>query len=154
MTLIEGSTFAQPPPHDARRERYEFGAFLLDVSNQRLLRAGEPVAITPKTLDLLLLLIRRRDRVVSKGELMRELWPDTIVEEANLTQQVFNLRKVLDEGADGQPSCIERSRDAATALRPTSVTCRRGNRPRAGAAPVESSWRSGSWWPSPPHWWW
>jgi DNA-binding winged helix-turn-helix (wHTH) protein/TolB-like protein len=107
MNLTEGSTFTGATTQDTRRESYEFGPYRLDVSSQRLLRAGEPVAATPKTLDLLLLLIRHRDRVVLKGELMRELWPDTIVEEANLTQQVFSLRKILDEGRDGNPSCIE-----------------------------------------------
>ena len=69
--------------------------------NQRLLRAGAPVPITPKTLDLLLLLLRHRNRLLSKTELMRELWGDTAVEEANLTQQVFTLRRVLGEEPSG-----------------------------------------------------
>jgi DNA-binding winged helix-turn-helix (wHTH) protein/TolB-like protein len=84
-----------------RRHYYEFGPYRADVLNHRLLRAGETVAITPKTLDLLLLLLRHRDRVVSKSELMQELWGDTAVEEANLTQQVFTLRRILGDGPAG-----------------------------------------------------
>jgi DNA-binding winged helix-turn-helix (wHTH) protein/TolB-like protein len=104
MAISAGSTFAQHAGQGGRRHYYEFGSHLLDVLNQRLLRDGEPVAITPKTLDLLLLLLRHRERVVSKTELMRDLWADTAVEEANLTQQVFTLRKILgDEGT----ACIE-----------------------------------------------
>ena len=101
MPISEGSTFDQSSPPEVRRHYYEFGPYRVDVLNQRLLRAGEQIAITPKTLDLLLLLLRHRDRVVTKAELMRDLWTDTAVEEANLTQQVFTLRKVLGEGPAG-----------------------------------------------------
>ena len=102
MSLSGGSTLPQSPAQGVPRHYYEFGPYRVDVLNQRLLRAGEPVAITPKALDLLLLLLRHRERVVSKTELMRELWADIAVEEANLTQQVFTLRKVLGEGPTGR----------------------------------------------------
>ena len=101
MSISEGSPFPQSLAQGGRRHYYEFGTYRVDVLNLRLLRAGEPVAITPKTLDLLLLLLRQRDRVVAKDELMRDLWPDTAVEEANLTQQIFTLRKILGEGPAG-----------------------------------------------------
>ncbi len=60
-------------------------------------RNGEPVAIKPKALDTLLVLVEQRGQVVSKDELMSRLWPDTAVEEANLTQNIFVVRKALGE---------------------------------------------------------
>lgn len=57
--------------------------------------AGEPVTLTPKTLDLLLYLVAHAERVVTKDELLSSLWPDSFVEESNLSQHVFLLRKVL-----------------------------------------------------------
>ena len=62
-----------------------------------LLRGGLPLSIKPKALDTLVLLIEHRDRVVDKDELMDRLWPDTAVEEANLTQNIFVVRKALGE---------------------------------------------------------
>src|SRR5687767_11323783 len=80
---------------------YEFGPYRLDVPKLRLLRDGKPVALTGKTFDVLVALVERRDRVVDKGELMQLLWPDSFVEEANLTQHIFMLRKTLGEDASG-----------------------------------------------------
>jgi TolB-like protein/DNA-binding winged helix-turn-helix (wHTH) protein/Tfp pilus assembly protein PilF len=76
---------------------YEFDQFRIDVRRRLLLRGDEPVAIKPKALDTLLVLVEHRDRVVEKEELMTRLWPDTAVEEANLTQNVFVIRKALGE---------------------------------------------------------
>lgn len=76
---------------------YDFGPFRLDVSKQLLLRGGRPVALTPKALETLLLLVQNSQRVLEKDDLMNKLWPDTVVEEANLAQQVSTLRKVLGE---------------------------------------------------------
>jgi len=76
---------------------YAFGDFRLDPQN-RTLRLGEgPVALTPKAFEVLLLLIQHSGQVVSKNELMRAVWPDSFVEESNLTQTVFTLRKALGE---------------------------------------------------------
>ena len=83
------------------RHFYEFGPYRLDVLNQRLLCDGAPVPITPKSFDTLLLLVRNRERVVGKSELMSHLWPDTVVEEANLSQNIFTLRKALDARGAG-----------------------------------------------------
>jgi len=77
---------------------YSFGAFQVDPAKRVLLREGEPVALTPRAFDTLLALLEHRDRIVEKDELMRLVWGDTVVEEANLTQNVFTLRKVLGEG--------------------------------------------------------
>ncbi|HVF55931.1 MAG TPA: winged helix-turn-helix domain-containing protein [Pyrinomonadaceae bacterium] len=79
---------------------YEFGAFRIDLEERLLMHEGQPVHLAPKVLDTLLLLIERRGRVVRKDEMMNLLWPDSFVEESNLTQNVFTLRKALDEGSD------------------------------------------------------
>ena len=81
-------------PEDA----YQFGSFKLDAVERVLLRAGQPVPLTQKVFDLLLLLIENRGQVVEKDRLMKEIWPDTVVEEGNLTQNISILRKVLDDG--------------------------------------------------------
>lgn len=76
---------------------YEFNDFRVDVAKRRLLRAGEPVPLIARAFDLLLVLIEHRDRVLEKDELMQLLWPGSIVEESNLTQNVFVLRRALGE---------------------------------------------------------
>ncbi len=79
---------------------YEFGEFRLDTQN-RVLRLGEePIALTPKAFEVLLLLIQHSGQTVSKDELMRVVWADSFVEESNLTQTVFMLRKALGETPD------------------------------------------------------
>jgi serine/threonine protein kinase/TolB-like protein len=82
---------------DARLS-YAFGPFQLDRTRRLLLRDGQTVPLTPKAYETLLALVENRGRVMEKDELMRLVWPDTVVEEANLTQNVFTLRKVLREG--------------------------------------------------------
>jgi DNA-binding winged helix-turn-helix (wHTH) protein/tetratricopeptide (TPR) repeat protein len=81
---------------------YEFGPFLLDVVEHRLLRAGRPIHLTPKLFDLLLLLVRENQRIVRKDELMVNLWPDSFVEENNLTVCISILRRVLGESLSGR----------------------------------------------------
>ena len=83
--------------------RYEFGPYELDLSVARLHRQGEVVALPPKAFDTLVALVHRAGRLVEKAELMKELWPDTFVEESNLAQQVFTLRRLLGEQPDGRP---------------------------------------------------
>jgi len=83
-------------PHE---RTYEFGPFRLDARRRTLLRDGRHVAVTAKVFDTLLALVERRGQVVSKNELMDALWPDTAVEENNLTQHVSTLRKILGERA-------------------------------------------------------
>lgn len=74
---------------------YDFGPFRLDTAQHLLLREGAMVALTPKALETLLVLVRNHGRVVEKGELLKHVWPDTFVEEATLSQNVFTLRKIL-----------------------------------------------------------
>ena len=80
---------------------FEFGPFVLDPAKRVLLREGGPQYLSPKAFDVLLLLVERRERVLSKEELLSTLWPDTFVEEANLSQQIFVLRRTLNGDADG-----------------------------------------------------
>lgn len=80
---------------------YEFGPFCLDTAERLLLRDGKAVAVTPKAFETLVVLVERRGHLVEKDELMEALWPETVVEEANLTNNVWALRKTLGEGQDG-----------------------------------------------------
>jgi DNA-binding winged helix-turn-helix (wHTH) protein/TolB-like protein/Flp pilus assembly protein TadD len=87
--------------HIGESRVFEFGPFLLDPARRVLLRDGEPVALQPKALDMLLRLVERRDVVLTKDELLRDLWPDTFVDEANLSQNIYVVRKALgQEGSD------------------------------------------------------
>jgi DNA-binding winged helix-turn-helix (wHTH) protein/Tol biopolymer transport system component len=83
-----------------RQTAVQFGPFRLDAAKRLLLRNGDPVSLTPRAFDALVLLVEHRDRVVSKDELLRDLWLDTSVEEATLSQHVFMLRRALSGGGD------------------------------------------------------
>jgi DNA-binding winged helix-turn-helix (wHTH) protein/TolB-like protein len=78
---------------------YEFGPFRIDPEERQLLRGKEPIPVTPKAFETLLILIRSSEHVVLKDDLMKALWPDSFVEESNLTQNIFVLRKALGETA-------------------------------------------------------
>lgn len=77
---------------------YDFGPFRVDPKKRLLLRDGTPQPLTPKALDILLVLLRHGGQVIEKDELMRAVWPDTVVEENNLTRNISALRKALGEG--------------------------------------------------------
>ena len=77
----------------------EFGSFRVNPEERALFRGDELIPLTPKAFDLLLVLVERSGQVVTKDDLMRLLWPDTFVEESNLGQHVFQLRKALGERA-------------------------------------------------------
>jgi eukaryotic-like serine/threonine-protein kinase len=81
---------------------YEFGPFRMDPDKQVLLRDGQLIAVTPKAFETLLVLVRRGREVVSKEELLKEVWPDSFVEEANLSQHIFKLRKALGDTLEGE----------------------------------------------------
>ena len=84
-------------PKDINSKVYEFNGFRLEEAQRRLLYLGQPVPIKPKTLDLLLFLIEMRGQLVVKDELMKEVWPDAIVEENNITVTMSTLRKTLSD---------------------------------------------------------
>jgi Tol biopolymer transport system component/DNA-binding winged helix-turn-helix (wHTH) protein len=81
---------------------YEFGPYRLLPQERQLLREGEPIQLTPKAFETLVALVKRAGHLAEKGELLKEVWPDSFVEESNLAQNVFALRKVLGEGENGQ----------------------------------------------------
>jgi eukaryotic-like serine/threonine-protein kinase len=91
-------TVALSPPTEKRH--YRFDDFVVDPVRRRLTRADEAVTITPKAFSILLILLERRGGVVDKEELIRRVWADTFVTEANLTQNVSSLRKALGETAN------------------------------------------------------
>jgi DNA-binding winged helix-turn-helix (wHTH) protein len=81
---------------------YEFGPFCLDAAERLLSRDSEAVPLSPKAFDLLLALVERQGRLLEKNELMKLVWPDTFVEEANLSYTISLIRKALGEGAEPQ----------------------------------------------------
>lgn len=79
------------------KQLLEFGPFRVDPMQRLLLRDEQPIPLSPKAFDLLLVLLQRSGEVVLKDDLMKTLWPDTFVEESNLGQHVFQIRKALGE---------------------------------------------------------
>jgi len=77
---------------------YEFGPFRLDVTERLFLKDDSPVALTPKAFEMLVVLVQRSGHLVEKDELLKEVWPDQFVEESNLSQNIYLLRKALGEG--------------------------------------------------------
>ena len=80
---------------------YEFGSFRLDATQRLLLRDGTVVPLTLKAFDLLLTLVESDGQVLTKEELMRRVWPDSFVEEANLSHHIHKLREALGEREQG-----------------------------------------------------
>jgi len=80
---------------------YEFGPYVLDPDERQLLRNGVPIALAPMAFETLVELVKRSGHLVQRAELMQTLWPDSFVEDANLSQYVWTLRKLLGDGADG-----------------------------------------------------
>jgi TolB-like protein/DNA-binding winged helix-turn-helix (wHTH) protein/Tfp pilus assembly protein PilF len=78
---------------------YEFGPWQVDQQKLQLWRHGSAVPLPPKAAEILLVLLARSGETVSKEQLMRSVWPDSYVEESNLTQNIFLLRKALGETA-------------------------------------------------------
>jgi len=82
---------------EPNNQLYEFGPFCLDASERVLLRDGRVVPLPPKAFSTLLTLVLNRGRLVEKDTLMERVWPDEFVEESNLAQHIFTLRKALGE---------------------------------------------------------
>src|SRR5215813_2607410 len=80
---------------------YRFGPFQFDPNTRLLYRADERIALTPKAADLLLVLLQHDRRLLGKEELLRLVWPDTFVEDGNLSKHIFFLRKTLGETDEG-----------------------------------------------------
>ena len=80
-------------------EIYRFGEFELEPRERRLRRFGQPLALTPKAFDMLVLLVRHAGHIQSKDELMSALWPRGFVDEATLTNHVWQIRRALGDTA-------------------------------------------------------
>lgn len=94
------SAFPPEPPHTLRYDssmRFQFGDFELDRDRFALLRRGSAVSIEPRVLDLLIYLVRHRERVVSKEELLQNLWSDRVVSDGSLSVAIFGLREALSD---------------------------------------------------------
>ena len=83
-----------------------FGRFRLDLGRRELLRAGSPVRLGNRAMDILAILAAAKGEVVSKDELLSRVWPGMTVEENNLQVQISALRKVLDEDNGGQSHLV------------------------------------------------
>ncbi len=84
------------------RQSYKFGPYLLDPVERVFLRDGEPVSLTPKCFDLLVILVENSGHLLGKEELIERLWPGQFVEESNLSFNISSLRKTLGEGQNGR----------------------------------------------------
>jgi DNA-binding winged helix-turn-helix (wHTH) protein len=90
-------------PHSLR---FEFGPFQLDLNDRLLTRAGEVISLRPKATEILVRLVTNAGQLIKRDELLKEVWPDTFVEESNLSQTIFTLRKALGDDRS-EPRYIE-----------------------------------------------
>src|SRR4030095_7645135 len=104
---------------------HRFSDFTIDIEQKVLLRGGKAIPIAPKVFETLLALVENHGRIVLKEELMKRLWPDTFVEESNLTFNIQQLRKSLGDNAR-EPLYIEtiprRGYRFIAALKPLATT--------------------------------
>jgi len=96
----ESPTALPTASHATVNGRYAFGPFVVDPVKRTLCRQDRFVPITAKTFEVLVVLLRHRDRVVSKDELLSLIWPDTAVQENNLVRQISSLRRALGQRPD------------------------------------------------------
>ena len=82
---------------DVRRVAFRFGKFLLDEDERVLLLDGRPVTLTPKAFDILVVLVRNSGHLITKDELLNQVWPDAVVAEVNLSVNISALRKIFGE---------------------------------------------------------
>ena len=93
--------FSTADMNGAEKKSYKFKSFRLDTAERQLLNNGTPISLTPKAFAVLTLLVNRAGHLVEKEELMREVWADSFVEEANLPRVIHTLRKALGEDENG-----------------------------------------------------
>ena len=80
-----------------RRVRYRFGEFTMDTDSFELFREGEPVGVEPQVFEVIALLVEHRDRLVTKNELLDEVWGDRFVSESALTSRIKAARRAVDD---------------------------------------------------------
>ena len=83
------------------KEIYEFGDFRADPAEQLLLHRGQPVALTPKVFETLLILLKSEGRLIDKDDFIRQLWPGVFVEDVALAKNISYLRRALGDGKNG-----------------------------------------------------
>ena len=93
--------FSEYEMNSEEKHFYRFKSFRLDVEERQLLNNGDAVALTPKAFDVLAVLVEQNGHLVEKNELLRTVWSDSFVEEANIARIVHTLRKVLGEDENG-----------------------------------------------------
>jgi DNA-binding winged helix-turn-helix (wHTH) protein/tetratricopeptide (TPR) repeat protein len=126
-------------PHN--HQCYEFGPYRLDPDKCVLSRAGETILLTPKASKILLVLVANAGQLVGKDELLQEVWPDTFVEESNLTQNIFTLRRVLGDERTG-PRYIETvTRRGYRFVATVRIVSRENHNGEVLAPPVEATQR-------------
>ena len=84
-------------PKSQNKRVYEFEGFRLDTEHLMLYKNGDAMPLKPKAVETLMALVERTGEIVSKEQLMKRLWADSFVEEANLTQNIYLLRRTLGE---------------------------------------------------------
>ena len=141
-------------PSGERARVYEFGPLRYDPAQRLLFRGGEVVALPPKAIDTLHVLIERRGQVVEKAELMRLVWPDCIVEEVGLARNISLLRKALGDDQEQFISTIPKRgyRFAAHVVEAASVATEAppaSDVPAAGVAEAAASDRAPGLGPQP-----
>src|SRR5215813_5325081 len=82
--------------------KYQFGPFLFEAAEHRLVRDGAEIALQLKAFETLCILLENSGRLLTKEELLRQVWPDTVVEENNLNKVISFLRKALGESTKGE----------------------------------------------------
>jgi DNA-binding winged helix-turn-helix (wHTH) protein/tetratricopeptide (TPR) repeat protein len=97
--LNNSHVFSPVAMTDQIKHSYEFGPYRIDPAKRLLLRGEESVQLPSKVFETLLVLVQHSEEVVSKDDLLKTVWPDSFVEESNLSQSIFLLRKALGETA-------------------------------------------------------
>jgi TolB-like protein/DNA-binding winged helix-turn-helix (wHTH) protein/Tfp pilus assembly protein PilF len=80
---------------------FKFGPFSLDPDERVLLRDAKPIALTSKAFEILTFLVKNHGHPLAKEEMMRQVWPDSFVDESNLAQHIFQLRRILGDAPEG-----------------------------------------------------
>lgn len=133
---IVTSRFPTPNPTPGR-EIWVFGPFELDTLARVVYRDRKPVALTPKQVDTLLMLVREHGQVVERERLMREVWPDAFVEEGGLTRNVSAIRKALENNGDELIETVPKRGYRFVA--PVSKKVLAVNPPATGPLPAEAA---------------
>jgi DNA-binding winged helix-turn-helix (wHTH) protein len=115
---------------------YEFDPFLLDVGERLLLRDGEAMALAPRAFDVLVVLVQHSGHLLSKDDLMRAVWGETIVEEGNLSLYISSIRRVLGDNADEPRYVRTVTRQGYRFIAPVRVRVREEAEPPAQTYPT------------------